>query len=76
MELDGFDEHDRLVVVAASNRLEDLDPALLRPGRFDRHVLISPPDLVSREQILGVHTRNKPWHRTCVSRSCPARPPG
>ena len=60
VELDGFDEHDRLVVVAASNRLEDLDPALLRPGRFDRHVLISPPDLVSREQILGVHTRNKP----------------
>ncbi len=60
VELDGFDEHDRLVVVAASNRLEDLDPALLRPGRFDRHVLISPPDLTSREEILAVHTRNKP----------------
>ena len=53
VELDGFDEHDRLVVVAASNRLEDLDPALLRPGRFDRHVLINPPDVTGREQILA-----------------------
>ena len=53
VELDGFDERDRLVVVAASNRLEDLDPALLRPGRFDRHVLVSPPDLVSREADPG-----------------------
>ena len=60
VEMDGFDEHDRLVVVAASNRLEDLDAALLRPGRFDRHVLVNPPDLGGREQILGVHTRNKP----------------
>src|SRR5207253_6589875 len=43
-----------------SNRLHDLDPALLRPGRFDRQVLISPPDLAGREEILHVHTRGKP----------------
>ncbi len=60
VELDGFDNRDRLVVIAASNLLENLDPALLRPGRFDRHVLISPPDLHGREAILEVHTRNKP----------------
>ncbi len=60
VELDGFDESDQLVVIGASNRLEDLDAALLRPGRFDRQVLVAPPDLVSREAILRVHTRNKP----------------
>jgi cell division protease FtsH len=66
VELDGFDEDAQLVVVAASNRLDDLDPALLRPGRFDRHVLIDPPDLVGRERILQVHTRNKPLHPDVV----------
>ena len=60
VELDGFDESQRLVVIGASNRLQDLDPALLRPGRFDRHVNVSPPDLRGREEILGVHTRGKP----------------
>jgi cell division protease FtsH len=60
VELDGFDEGARLVVIAASNRLEHLDPALLRPGRFDRHVLVEAPDVVGREAILAVHTRNKP----------------
>jgi cell division protease FtsH len=60
VELDGFDEGSRLVVIAASNRIEHLDPALLRPGRFDRHVLVAAPDVVGREEILRVHTRNKP----------------
>src|SRR5204863_2133121 len=60
VELDGFGERDQVVVMGASNRLQDLDPALLRPGRFDRQVLISPPDLAGREEILGVHTRGKP----------------
>ena len=46
--------------MGASNRLQDLDPALLRPGRFDRQMLVSPPDLAGREEILGVHTRGKP----------------
>jgi cell division protease FtsH len=60
VELDGFDEDDQVVIMGASNRLQDLDPALLRPGRFDRQVLVSPPDLVGRQEILLVHTRGKP----------------
>ena len=59
-ELDGFDEAERLIIMGASNRLEDLDPALLRPGRFDRQIHVSPPDLNGRAEILEVHTRNKP----------------
>ena len=60
VELDGFDESAQVIVMGASNRLQDLDPALLRPGRFDRQVLVSPPDLKGREEILRVHTRGKP----------------
>jgi cell division protease FtsH len=60
VELDGFDETAQVVVMGASNRLQDLDPALLRPGRFDRQVLVGPPDLTGREAILRVHTRGKP----------------
>jgi cell division protease FtsH len=60
VELDGFSARDEVIVMAASNRLQDLDPALLRPGRFDRQVNVAPPDVAGREQILGVHTRGKP----------------
>jgi cell division protease FtsH len=60
VELDGFGPRDQVVVMGASNRLEDLDPALLRPGRFDRQILIQPPDMKGRHEILGVHTRGKP----------------
>jgi cell division protease FtsH len=60
VELDGFDGGGQVVVMGASNRIEDLDPALLRPGRFDRQMLVPPPDLAGREAILGVHTRGKP----------------
>ena len=60
VELDGFGGLDDVVVMAASNRLQDLDPALLRPGRFDRQVHVAPPDLVGREEIFRVHTRSKP----------------
>src|SRR5215510_6830179 len=60
VELDGFEGREQIVVMGASNRLQDLDPALLRPGRFDRQVLIDAPDLAGREEILGVHTRGKP----------------
>ncbi len=61
VELDGFDSGaGQVIVMGASNRLQDLDPALLRPGRFDRQILVSPPDLAGREEILGVHTRGKP----------------
>src|SRR5215213_2170829 len=60
VELDGFERREQVVVMGASNRLQDLDPALLRPGRFDRQILVSPPDVAAREAILGVHTRGKP----------------
>src|SRR5213080_3037543 len=60
VELDGFEAREQVVVMGASNRLQDLDPALLRPGRFDRQVLIGAPDLAGREEILSVHTRGKP----------------
>jgi cell division protease FtsH len=60
VELDGFEGAEQVVVMGASNRIQDLDPALLRPGRFDRQMLVSPPDLSGREAILEVHTRGKP----------------
>src|SRR4051794_14977951 len=60
VELDGFEGAEQVVVMGASNRIQDLDPALLRPGRFDRQMLVSPPDLAGRVAILGVHTRGKP----------------
>ncbi|WP_187369207.1 ATP-dependent metallopeptidase FtsH/Yme1/Tma family protein [Baekduia soli] len=60
VEMDGFASSGRLVVMAASNLLDKLDPALLRPGRFDRQVFVSPPDVDGRRRILEVHTANKP----------------
>jgi cell division protease FtsH len=60
VEMDGFTTRKDVVVIAASNLLEKLDEALLRPGRFDRQIFVSPPDVVGREQILKVHSRNKP----------------
>jgi cell division protease FtsH len=62
VELDGFGGREDVVVIGASNLLEKLDPALLRPGRFDRQIFVSPPDLKGREAILRVHSRNKPVH--------------
>ena len=56
-EMDGFDPHEEVIVIAATNRPDVLDPALLRPGRFDRHVVIERPDWRDREQILKVHTK-------------------
>jgi cell division protease FtsH len=63
VELDGFSAREEIVVIAASNMLEKLDPALLRPGRFDRQIFVAPPDLRGRRSILGVHTRDKPVDR-------------
>src|SRR5438445_540574 len=60
VEMDGFSSSGRVVVIAASNLLEKLDPALLRPGRFDRQVFVVPPDVKGREGVLAVHTRDKP----------------
>ena len=59
-EMDGFTPNQNVVVLAATNRAEVLDPALLRPGRFDRRVTVSPPDKVGREAILKIHTRKVP----------------
>ncbi|ELY87033.1 AAA family ATPase [Natrinema altunense] len=59
-ELDGMRENPNLVVLAATNRKDQIDPALLRPGRLDTHVFVGEPDLEAREQILGVHTDGKP----------------
>ncbi|MBP5245260.1 MAG: AAA family ATPase, partial [Clostridia bacterium] len=60
VEMDGFAENDGIIVIAATNRPDILDPALLRPGRFDRQVTVNYPDIKGREEILKVHARNKP----------------
>ncbi|MBA2286037.1 MAG: ATP-dependent metallopeptidase FtsH/Yme1/Tma family protein [Ktedonobacteraceae bacterium] len=62
VELDGFDERQAVVVLAATNRVDILDKALLRPGRFDRHINVSLPDRTGREAIMQVHTRKTPLH--------------
>jgi cell division protease FtsH len=60
VEMDGFDTNAGVIVLAATNRPDILDPALLRPGRFDRHVIIDPPDIIGRKAILTVHAKGKP----------------
>ncbi|WP_407952191.1 ATP-dependent zinc metalloprotease FtsH [Enterococcus faecium] len=60
VEMDGFDGNEGVIVIAATNRSDVLDPALLRPGRFDRQILVGRPDVKGREAILRVHARNKP----------------
>ncbi len=60
VEMDGFDPNEGIIVIAATNRPDVLDPALLRPGRFDRQVVVPNPDIVGRERILRVHMRNVP----------------
>ncbi|MBR6700792.1 MAG: ATP-dependent zinc metalloprotease FtsH [Firmicutes bacterium] len=60
VEMDGFGENEGIIVIAATNRPDVLDPALLRPGRFDRQIVIDIPDLKGREEIIAVHSKNKP----------------
>jgi len=60
VEMDGFDTNTNIIVMAATNREDILDPALLRPGRFDRRIVVDPPDLKGREDILKIHTRKVP----------------
>ncbi|MEM6307572.1 MAG: AAA family ATPase, partial [Pseudomonadota bacterium] len=60
VEMDGFEANEGIIIVAATNRKDVLDPALLRPGRFDRQVTVSNPDIKGREKILGVHSRKSP----------------
>ena len=79
VEMDGFSSSDQVVVMAASNLLEKLDKALLRPGRFDRQVFVSPPDVGGRRQILAVHTREQAAarrHRPRPDRPADQRPDG
>ncbi|MBP3370533.1 MAG: ATP-dependent zinc metalloprotease FtsH [Clostridia bacterium] len=61
VEMDGFGSHEGIIVIAATNRPDILDPALLRPGRFDRQITVNYPDIKGREEILKVHARNKPF---------------
>ena len=60
VEMDGFTHNEGVIVLAATNRSDVLDPALLRPGRFDRRIVVNYPDVIGREEILKVHSRNKP----------------
>ena len=60
VEMDGFTHNEGVIIMAATNRADVLDPALLRPGRFDRRILVNYPDVIGREDILKVHARNKP----------------
>jgi len=64
VEMDGFDGNDGVILIAATNRPDVLDPALLRPGRFDRHITVDRPDVKGREQILKIKTGNKPLSET------------
>ena len=76
VEMDGFDNNTNVIVIAATNRPDVLDPALLRPGRFDRRVVIDSPDIKDREAILKVHARNKPLAKTANLREVAERTPG
>jgi cell division protease FtsH len=74
--MDGFDTTNNIIVIAATNRPDVLDPALLRPGRFDRQVVIDKPDLKDREEILVVHARKKPLEPEVSLKSVAERTPG
>ncbi|MFH0972428.1 MAG: ATP-dependent zinc metalloprotease FtsH [Patescibacteria group bacterium] len=76
VEMDGFETHSNIIVIAATNRPDVLDPALLRPGRFDRRVVIDMPDIKDREAILKVHARKKPLSKEVSLRRIAERTPG
>jgi cell division protease FtsH len=76
VELDGFEPNEKVIVMAATNRPDVLDPALLRPGRFDRRVVIDLPDRNDREEILKIHARQKPLAEDVVLRVIAERTPG
>lgn len=76
VEMDGFDENTNIIVIAATNRPDILDNALLRPGRFDRQIVINRPDILGREQILQVHAKNKPLAEEVDLKVLAKRTPG
>jgi cell division protease FtsH len=76
VEMDGFEPNSGVIVMAATNRPDVLDPALLRPGRFDRRVVLDPPDLNDREAILNIHARSKPLAKDVSLRRLAERTPG
>jgi cell division protease FtsH len=76
VEMDGFDPSTNIIIIAATNRPDVLDPALLRPGRFDRQVVIDEPDLNDREKILEVHSKKKPLSKNVNLRRIAERTPG
>ncbi|MFA6897620.1 MAG: ATP-dependent zinc metalloprotease FtsH [Patescibacteria group bacterium] len=76
VEMDGFDTKDNVIVLAATNRPDVLDPALLRPGRFDRRVMIDMPDIRDRKEILEVHAKNKPLDKDIDLQKIAQRTPG
>ena len=76
VEMDGFDTNTNVIVVAATNRPDVLDPALLRPGRFDRQVVLDRPDIKGRREILNVHIKGKPLDKTVDLDALARRTPG
>lgn len=76
VEMDGFDQNTGVILIAATNRPDILDPALLRPGRFDRRIVVDRPDLIGREQILNVHAKGKPLAEDVDLKVLARRTPG
>ena len=76
VEMDGFEPNAGVIVMAATNRPDVLDPALLRPGRFDRRVVLDPPDIKDREEILTIHAKGKPLAKDVSLRKLAERTPG
>ncbi|MBE4906683.1 ATP-dependent zinc metalloprotease FtsH [Bacillus luteolus] len=76
VEMDGFGANEGIIIIAATNRPDILDPALLRPGRFDRQITVDRPDLKGREAVLGVHAQGKPLDESVNLKAIAARTPG
>src|SRR5690606_12613477 len=76
VEMDGFGANEGVIIIAATNRPDILDPALLRPGRFDRQITVGRPDVKGREEVLKVHARNKPLEENVDLKAIAQRTPG
>ncbi|WP_096441107.1 ATP-dependent zinc metalloprotease FtsH [Alteribacter populi] len=76
VEMDGFGANEGIILIAATNRADILDPALLRPGRFDRQIMVGRPDVKGREEVLGVHAKNKPLSDDVELKTIAYRTPG